>query len=67
MITTTVDVRDYVALKREALAAHTSQVGPESFFFAIPDDAFREAFGYEWYIRRGAPAGTAETTLFTAE
>jgi LmbE family N-acetylglucosaminyl deacetylase len=67
LITTTVDVRDYAELKREALAAHTSQVGPESFFFALPDDAFREAFGIEWYIHRGAPPGTTETSLFTAE
>ena len=30
----------------------------------MPDDAFREAFGYEFFIHRGAPAGTAETWLF---
>ncbi|MGH8976961.1 MAG: PIG-L family deacetylase, partial [Acidimicrobiia bacterium] len=53
-ITTTVDVREYVMLKRDALALHESQVGPESFFFGLSDDAFREAFGYEWFIRRGA-------------
>jgi hypothetical protein len=53
-------------LKRDALALHESQVGPESFFFGLSDDAFREAFGYEWFIRRGAAAGTRESTLFAA-
>lgn len=64
LITTTVDVRDYATLKRDALAAHESQVGPESFFLAMPEEAFREAFGLEFFIHRGAPAGTAETWLF---
>ena len=27
-------------------------------------DAFREGFGYEWFIRRGAPPGTHEDDLF---
>jgi LmbE family N-acetylglucosaminyl deacetylase len=63
-ITTTVDVREFVDVKRKAMAAHGSQIGPESFFLAMPDEAFRESFGYEWFIRRGAPAGTRETTLF---
>jgi hypothetical protein len=30
---------------------------------SMPLDAFREAFGYEWYIRRDAP-GARETWLF---
>jgi LmbE family N-acetylglucosaminyl deacetylase len=64
LITTTLDVREFTPLKRRALAAHTSQVGPESFFLALSDEAFRAAFGFEWYIRRGAPAGTRETSLF---
>ena len=67
LITTTVDVRDYATLKRDALAAHESQVGPESFFLAMPEEAFREAFGLEFFIHRGAPAGTAETWLFDDE
>ena len=46
------------------MAAHQSQIGPESFFLTLPDEAFDAAFGCEWFIRRGAPAGTQETTLF---
>ena len=45
MITTTVDVRDFVDQKRAAMAAHASQIPPESFFLPLPPDAFREAFG----------------------
>jgi LmbE family N-acetylglucosaminyl deacetylase len=55
MITTTVDVRDFVDRKREAMAAHASQIPAESFFLAMPLDAFRQAFGAEWFIRRDAP------------
>jgi LmbE family N-acetylglucosaminyl deacetylase len=55
IITTTVDVRDFVDRKREAMAAHASQIPAESFFLAMPPDAFRQAFGAEWFIRRDAP------------
>lgn len=62
-ITTTVDVRDYVGQKRAAMAAHASQIGENSWFLQMPDDIFSEAFGYEWFIRRGASAGAHETSL----
>ena len=35
-----------------------------SFFLAMSIDTFREVFGTEWFIRRGAPVGTSETWLF---
>ena len=50
-ITTTVDVTDFLDRKRAAMAAHASQIGPDSFFLALPDDAFRVAFGTEWFMR----------------
>jgi LmbE family N-acetylglucosaminyl deacetylase len=62
-ITTTVDVSDVVDRKRAALAAHASQVDETSFFLAMPLDAFRTAFRYEWFIRRGAAPETRETSL----
>ncbi len=65
-ITTTVDVREFVDVKRAAMRAHASQIPPDSFFLSLPDDAFREAFGWEWYIRRGAPGGTREASVFAA-
>ncbi|MGZ4675231.1 MAG: PIG-L family deacetylase [Acidimicrobiia bacterium] len=64
VITTTVDVRDYVDTKRAAMAAHASQITEESFFLQMPPDAFTEAFGQEWFIHRGASPGTVEDTLF---
>jgi LmbE family N-acetylglucosaminyl deacetylase len=64
VITTTVDVRPWVAAKRAAMAAHASQIGDESFFMMMPDDAFVAAFGQEWFIRRGADRAAVEDTLF---
>lgn len=63
IITTTVDVRDFVDHKRAAMAAHASQIPADSFFLALPVDAFRDAFGAEWFIRRDAP-GTHENWIF---
>ena len=55
IITTTVDVGAFVDQKRAAMAAHASQIPAESFFLAMPADAFRQAFGSEWFIRRDRP------------
>ena len=62
-ITTTVDVRDFTEQKRAAMAAHASQMPADSFFMALPPEAFREAFGYEWFIRRDA-RDTREDWIF---
>lgn len=56
-INTTVDVSQFVDIKRAALAEHASQVDGNSFFLSIPVEVFREIFGQEWFILRGAPAG----------
>jgi LmbE family N-acetylglucosaminyl deacetylase len=66
LITTTVDVRDFIDHKRASMAAHESQIAESHFFLAMPIEAFREAFGYEWFIRRGAPPATREDDLFRA-
>jgi LmbE family N-acetylglucosaminyl deacetylase len=63
-ITTTVDVCGFLDVKRAAMAAHGSQIQESSFFLKLPPDTFREGFGYEWFIRRGAPPGTHEDDLF---
>ena len=64
LITTTVDVRDYLSLKRRAMAAHASQIAETSFFLAMPPEVFAQVWGYEWFIRRGALRGTQEIGLF---
>jgi LmbE family N-acetylglucosaminyl deacetylase len=62
-ITTVVDVRDQVDVKRRSMAAHASQISEASFFLAMPPERFAEGFGWEWYILDGAPPGTHETDL----
>jgi LmbE family N-acetylglucosaminyl deacetylase len=63
LITTRVDVRDYLGTKRKAMAAHASQIAETSFFLAMPEDIFARTWGTEFYIRRGAPAGTVEDDI----
>ena len=65
-ITTSIDVREYLHVKRDAMAAHASQIPDTSFFLMLPPSAFEEAFGTEHYRLRGAPPGFRETTLFDA-
>jgi LmbE family N-acetylglucosaminyl deacetylase len=63
-ITTTVDVHDFVDAKRKAMIAHASQIPDDSFFLQLPLEQFREAFGYEWFIRRDGPRDQRETSLY---
>lgn len=56
-ITLAVDVMPYVFLKRDAVAAHKSQVGDSSFFAQMPDPVFAASFGTEWYIEKGVATG----------
>jgi hypothetical protein len=50
VITHAVDVSSAIDVKRAAMAAHRSQIGPDSFFFAMPAEVFTAAFGTEWFI-----------------
>ena len=52
-LTTRVDVRPWVTAKREAMRAHRSQIADDSFFLAMPDEMFAQAFGTEWFIHVG--------------
>jgi len=52
VITTAVDVTEVLDRKRAAMEAHASQIGPNSWFLSMSEDAFREVFGSEWYVRR---------------
>ena len=46
------------------MRAHASQISEQSFFLALPDEAFGYAFGTEWFIRDGQGPGITETDLF---
>jgi LmbE family N-acetylglucosaminyl deacetylase len=63
VITAAVDVTAYIQHKRRAMRAHASQISEQSFFLAMPDDAFAYAFGTEWFIREGQGPGITETDL----
>jgi LmbE family N-acetylglucosaminyl deacetylase len=64
VITTTVDVRDHLDAKRASMAAHASQIPEDSFFLALPDEAFASTFGWEWFIRHGVPVDHRDDDLF---
>jgi LmbE family N-acetylglucosaminyl deacetylase len=49
-ITTTVDIKDVLVLKQQALRAHASQI-EDSWFSKIPPDIAAQAFGRESFIR----------------
>jgi len=55
-VTTTVDVRDRLAVKRAAMAAHASQIPESTSALQLPDHHFADVYGWEWYVRSG-PAG----------
>ena len=61
-----VDVREFVHLKREALACHRSQVSDTSMFLSVPPEAFAMMFGTEFYIEPGAAEGMQSGSPFTA-
>jgi LmbE family N-acetylglucosaminyl deacetylase len=63
-ITTTVDVSGVLDRKRAAMAAHASQIGEESFFLILGDDAFLETFGIEWFIRLDRTPDRPESWIF---
>jgi LmbE family N-acetylglucosaminyl deacetylase len=55
VITHAVDVGAFLDQKRRSMAAHESQIAPDSFFLAVPAEAFAAVWGTEWFIERGAP------------
>ncbi len=66
VITTTVDVSDWLDAKRASMAAHASQIPDDSFFLALPAEAFALAFGKEWYIRTSPPVPGTDDWLLPA-
>ncbi len=64
LITTTVDVREFLDKKRASMAAHASQISETSFFLSMAPEQFEQGFGYEWFIRRGVPDTHRDDDLF---
>jgi LmbE family N-acetylglucosaminyl deacetylase len=44
-------VTGYLDRKRAAMAAHASQISDASYFLSLGPQAFRQAFGTEWFRR----------------
>jgi N-acetyl-1-D-myo-inositol-2-amino-2-deoxy-alpha-D-glucopyranoside deacetylase len=56
LVTTRIDVHDYVDEKRKAFAAHVSQNDPNSWFTTMASQIYELAFGTEYYqLARGKP------------
>jgi LmbE family N-acetylglucosaminyl deacetylase len=64
--TCAIDVSPYVEIQRAALAAHRSQIEPESWWLKCPLDVRRVAFGTAYFVRvHPAPApGEKDADLF---
>lgn len=50
-ITAHVDIAAWAPRKKQALAAHRSQIRPDFFYLSLPDEAFSEYSGVEFYVR----------------
>jgi LmbE family N-acetylglucosaminyl deacetylase len=55
LIDLAVDVRNVVGAKRSAMAAHASQIPPDSSALRLGAAAFGDVYGTEWYLRHGPP------------
>jgi N-acetyl-1-D-myo-inositol-2-amino-2-deoxy-alpha-D-glucopyranoside deacetylase len=69
LVTTAIDVRQYVPLKRAALACHASQMPPDHFLMRMPPALAERQWHYEYFSREhgptAVPPGQLETDLFS--
>lgn len=66
-VTTTIDLRGFEDVRREALLAHATQIDPTSkFWFGLPDEEARKIYPYDDYILAESRVETElpETDLF---
>lgn len=54
-VSCTVDVRHCIDAKRAAMAAHRSQIPPESETLTMDVPTFEGVYGFEWYVRASGP------------
>ncbi len=60
VVSTTVDVRPVLDVKRRAMAAHRSQIPETASAMRLPTDAFAAVYGFEWFVRCGPPGPLEE-------
>ena len=66
-ITTQVDVAEFIETRSKALLAHATQIDPDSFWFAIPDELQKKVYPWEDYtlIESHVESEMPETDLFS--
>jgi len=66
LITTRVDIRDFVLHKMHALRCHRTQIPPNWWFTRVPHDILRDKFGLEYFTRvvSHVPVDGPEDDLF---
>ena len=68
LVTTAIDVREYVPIKQAALALHASQMPPDHFLRRMPPALAEDLWRFEYFSREAGPTNAApgelETDLF---
>jgi mycothiol S-conjugate amidase len=65
-ITTKINVADYIERRSKALLAHATQIDPDGFWFAIPDEMHKKVYPWEDYslVSSTVDTTTPEDDLF---
>jgi mycothiol S-conjugate amidase len=65
-VTTQIDVSDHIELRSKALMAHATQIDPDSFWFAIPDEMQRKVYPWEDFtlVSSSVKSSVPEDDLF---
>ncbi|MBV9614827.1 MAG: N-acetyl-1-D-myo-inositol-2-amino-2-deoxy-alpha-D-glucopyranoside deacetylase [Ktedonobacteraceae bacterium] len=50
ILTTRIDVRNYIEDKMKAFTAHKTQIAPDNFVFTLPPEVREQVFGYEYFV-----------------
>jgi LmbE family N-acetylglucosaminyl deacetylase len=65
LVTTRIDVRQFVQVKRAALALHVSQMPADSFLMRMPLDLANRLWAYEYFSRERGPSAVPSDQLET--
>ena len=64
VITTAVEIGEYMRQKFDALLVHRTQIVPDGRFMAIPEDIRREIFSREYFTRVAARVAIPENGAY---
>jgi mycothiol conjugate amidase Mca len=64
VITTAVEIGEYMRQKFEALLVHRTQIAPDGRFMTIPEDIRREIFGREYFTRVAARVAVPQNSEY---